>query len=137
MPFDPVPFDFLSSFLTFLIVFLGTSVLVLVISSAVAFAGGGTRGVTALFGHIGDGTAELTQLSFRRVWALSMLTYREAMRRKTLSVFVVFVILFMFAGWFMGGSEQGRIDLEIKKHISFALRAISWLMLPVVLLLAC
>jgi hypothetical protein len=66
-----------------------------------------------------------------------MLTFKESVRRKTLLVFVVFAILFMFAGWFMQGSSGERADLQIKQHVTFALRAISWLILPVALLLSC
>ena len=38
--------------------------------------------------------------------ALTVLTFKEAVRRKALLVFVVFAILFMFAGWFMADANS-------------------------------
>lgn len=75
-------------------------------------------------------------ISPRRVWALTRLTYLEAYRRKALGVFVVFALLFMFAGWFMGDAQNIRSD-QVKVYISFVLTTISWLIFPVVLILSC
>ncbi len=98
-----------------------------------------TRGVSGLFvfaeeliGIIKD----VFSLSPRRIWALTRLTFMEAYRRKTLAVFVVFALLFMFAGWFMGDTREISPD-QVKVYISFVLTAISWLTLPVVLILCC
>src|SRR5690606_18830785 len=76
------------------------------------------------------------RLSPGRVWAITMLTFKESIRRKALLVFVVFAVLFMFAGWFLSNSNE-RADLQIKVYVSFVLTAITWLVIPVVLLLAC
>ena len=50
--------------------------------------------------------SDLSSISLRRVFALTKLTFLEAYRRKALAVFVVFGLLFMFAGWFMGGTGE-------------------------------
>lgn len=76
------------------------------------------------------------RVSPRRVWALTMLTFREAIRRKTLLVFVIFALLIMFGGWFMSDANPNA-NLQVKVHVSFVLKAISWLILPVALLLSC
>jgi hypothetical protein len=89
-----------------------------------------------VFCGIGNALAELLGMSPRRVWALSMLTFKEAMRRKALLVFVIFGLLFMFGGWFLADANP-RADLQVKVHVSFVLTAISWLILPVALLLSC
>ncbi|MEX2287549.1 MAG: hypothetical protein WD648_10705 [Planctomycetaceae bacterium] len=137
MPFNPEPYNVLVSFLIWLLVFGGSAVLIALVSLLVALAVQGSEGVRGVLRLIGDGFTELFSLSFRRIWALATLTFKESVRRKTLLVFVVFAILFMFAGWFMQGSSGERADLQIKQHVTFALRAISWLILPVSLLLAC
>ncbi len=137
MPFNPEPYNILVSFLIWLLVFGGSVVLIALVSLLVALAANGSDGVRGVLRLIGEGFIELFSLSLRRIWALATLTFKESVRRKTLLVFVVFAILFMFAGWFMQGSSGERVDLQIKQHVMFALRAISWLILPVALLLAC
>lgn len=89
-----------------------------------------------VFRGIGGAFVELFIVSPRRVWALSMLTFKEAVRRKALLVFVIFALLFMFGGWFLADANP-RADLQFKVHVSFVLTAISWLILPVALLLSC
>ena len=80
--------------------------------------------------------SDLSSISLRRVFALTKLTFLEAYRRKALAVFVVFGLLFMFAGWFMGGTGEITND-QVKIYVSFVLRAITWLTLPVVVVLSC
>ena len=80
--------------------------------------------------------ADLIQLSPRRVFAITQLTFREAVRRKALVVFGMFALLFMFGSWFMDNPNE-RMDLQVKNYISFVLTAITWLLLPVVLLISC
>ncbi|WP_373650986.1 MULTISPECIES: ABC transporter permease [unclassified Schlesneria] len=96
----------------------------------------GSKGFGIFFGELGAMLSDLIHLSPRRIWALTRLTFMEAYRRKALAVFVVFGLLFMFAGWFMGDSKEIKPD-QVKVYISFVLTALSWLTLPVVLLLCC
>ena len=49
--------------------------------------------------------ADLTQLSSRRTWALSGLAVKEAIRRSIVVVFVVFLVVLLFAGWFIDPSN--------------------------------
>ncbi|MFO0919756.1 MAG: hypothetical protein U0872_15770 [Planctomycetaceae bacterium] len=96
----------------------------------------GIKGPGYVFRGIFGGVVELFSLSPRRLWAITMLTFKEAIRRKALLVFVVFAVLFMFAGWFLTGSETLK-GAETKVYISFALRTMTWLLMPVMLLLSC
>ncbi|MBT6155169.1 MAG: ABC transporter permease [Planctomycetaceae bacterium] len=89
-----------------------------------------------VFRGIRDAIVEIVGMSPRRVWALGMLTFKESTRRKALLVFVIFALLFMFGGWFLADANP-RADLQVKVHVSFVLTAISWLILPVALLLSC
>src|SRR5437868_4976656 len=45
-------------------------------------------------------------------------------------------VLFLFAGWFLA-DVTADADLQVKNYVSFVLRTISWLILPVALLLSC
>jgi len=72
----------------------------------------------------------------RRVWALAVQTFREASRGKLLWIFGIFAVLFMFAGWFLPETKADP-ELATKNYISFVLMAITWLSVPLVLLLAC
>ena len=96
----------------------------------------GSKGIGIFFGELGSMLSDMVNLSPRRIWALTRLTFMEAYRRKALAVFVVFGLLFMFAGWFMGDTKEIKPD-QVKVYISFVLTALSWLTLPVVLLLCC
>lgn len=96
----------------------------------------GPAGMTAfrrgLVSYLGD----IFAMSPRRIMAVARLTLKEAVRRKALIVFVVFAVLLMFAGWFMS-SGNNRESLQASVQIWFLLTAISWLLLPAVMFLAC
>ena len=118
---------FVAGGLTFIVLFV--SILNLLITRGASGLG---VFATEIVGIVGD----ILSLSPRRIWALTRLTFLEAFRRKAWAVFVVFGLLFMFAGWFMGSSREIKPD-QIKVYISFVLTSISWLTLPVVLILCC
>ena len=89
---------------------------------------------------VGDGLMrafwDFASISPRRVFAIMRLTFKEAVRRKALLVFVVFAVLFMFASWFLTGDSH-RPGMQMKVYVSFVLTAVAWLVLPVILLLSC
>ncbi|MGQ0634049.1 MAG: ABC transporter permease [Planctomycetaceae bacterium] len=136
LSFNPQPFDLLSGLTQWLLIVGIVSVIALIASLVMSFAAIGPTGPLHVAAQIRDGVIDLFGTSARRVWALTVLTFREAFRRKTLFVFGVFALLFLFAGWFMSDVTV-RADLQVKNYVSFVLRTISWLILPVVLLLAC
>lgn len=136
MSFDPQPLLILPAMLYWLAVAGGLALLVLLVSVLVVFVGHRAAGGRMFFGELRGCLSDLFSLSAQRVWALSKLTFLEAYRRKALAVFVVFALLMMFAGWFMGDTKEITND-QVKVYISFVLRAISWLTLPVVLVLCC
>jgi hypothetical protein len=136
MDFDPVPFHLLPAVVAWAIVCGVSLVMVLGVSFLAMLASRGGQGVVLWGRELGGILSDLVSVSPRRVFALAQLTWREAIRRKALLVFVVFAILFMFAGWFLQSSDLGA-ELQVKVYVTFVLRAISWLILPVVLLLSC
>ncbi len=98
-------------------------------------------GVAAIVGAFGGflllpAVLGAVQVNLGRIWTIGVLTWREAVRKRTLFVFMVFALMFMFAGWFLSEPNL-RPDALVKNYVIFVLRTLTWLTLPVVLLLAC
>ncbi|MBI3860315.1 MAG: hypothetical protein HY290_00310 [Planctomycetia bacterium] len=136
LSFSPEVFDLATGIQTWIGVMVALSIVVFVTSIVTSVFALGFAGPSQVLMHIGGGLRDLVSTSPRRCWAMTQLTFREAVRRKTLLVFVVFAVLFMFAGWFLSDVTLDP-DLQVKNYVSFVLRTISWLILPVALLLSC
>ncbi|MBN2021855.1 MAG: hypothetical protein JW809_03600 [Pirellulales bacterium] len=75
---------------------------------------------------------DLVFLSPRRLWALMWLSIRDALRRRIVVVFALFLVVLMFAGWFL---DPGN-DHPVRLYLSFVLTATSYLTLLLVLFLS-
>lgn len=82
----------------------------------------------------GTGLLDILMLPFglRRVWAIATLSFKEAIRRRILYVFVMFLFPFLFAGWYLPNSEEGRLI----SLVAFVNGAITWILLPLVVFLS-
>ncbi|MGL6227124.1 MAG: ABC transporter permease [Thermoguttaceae bacterium] len=71
------------------------------------------------------GFADFFLLSPRRTWAIARLTVKESIRRRVLIVCLVFLVILMFAGWYLdpSGLDPARL------YLSFVLSATSYLVL--------
>jgi ABC-type transport system involved in multi-copper enzyme maturation permease subunit len=49
------------------------------------------------------------RLSPRRIWALARLSFKEAIRRKILWAFTSFLVILLFAIWFIPGKEEDQV----------------------------
>ena len=136
MSFDPIPFNWLEALKHFAFVFGSSMVLALVVCLVVGVITRGAKGFVDVFSGVLDFFVQIIHISPRRIWSLSVLTIRESLRQKILFVFIIFAVLFMFAGWFLAGAAD-RPDLQVQSYIDFVLKAISWLVIPIMLLLAC
>ncbi|WP_145311877.1 ABC transporter permease [Gimesia fumaroli] len=103
---------------------------------AVSLITRGGKGFVDVFWGVLDFFVQIVHISCRRIWSLAVLTIRESLRQKILFVFIIFAALFMFAGWFLSGAAD-RPDLQVQSYIDFVLKATSWLVLPIMLLLSC
>jgi len=131
-----IPFAFgeaIENWAIVIAVLAGISLVLTVIAQLLA---GGPSRLKSAFGAIGEAFVDVVRTSPRRVWALAILTFKEAARRRALLVFVIFGVLFMFAGWFLTSTDL-RADLQIRNYVSFVLTTISYLIIPLTLLLAC
>jgi hypothetical protein len=75
---------------------------------------------------------DLVRLSPRRVWALAQLALKESIRRRVIVVFAVFILILLFAGWFL---DRGSID-PARLYLGTVLTITSYLVLLLVLLLS-
>ncbi len=75
---------------------------------------------------------DLPATSPRRIMAMARLTVKEAIRRKVLVAFVIFVIIFLFAGWFLDVKSDDPAHL----YLSFVLTTTSYLVIVLSLFLA-
>ncbi len=75
------------------------------------------------------GLGELVRVSPRRVWALAYLAVKESLRRRVMVALLVFVVILMFAGWFLGQTATE----PVKLYVSFVITATSYLVLAMAL----
>lgn len=74
------------------------------------------------------GTREivLLPLGVRRILAIAILSFREAIRRRVLYVFALFLLPFLFVGWYLPNAEEG----QLRFLVAFVMSAMTWLLLP-------
>ena len=133
---DSSVFDFGAAVTDWLVVLAVLAGVALVLGLLAAVTAGGAAGLHRFFPALGGALKDLVLVSPRRVGAVAQLTVREAIRRRALFVFVLFAVLFMFAGWFLSSTGERAAD-QVTVYVSFVLTTIGWLVLPVMLLLAC
>lgn len=71
----------------------------------------------------------LLPLGYRRVWAIARLSFMEAIRKRVLYVLVMFLPLFLFAGWYLPNAAEGQLMFLV----AFVFNAMTWILLPMVL----
>ena len=78
------------------------------------------------------GVAEFFQISPRRVLAMALLSFKESIRRRVLVAFAVFVVIVLFAGWFLdtNSTDPGYL------YVSFVLTLTNYLILALALFLS-
>jgi ABC-type transport system involved in multi-copper enzyme maturation permease subunit len=90
-------------------------------------------GLAALVGFGGPFVMDLMKLRWRRIYALAKLSFKEAVRRKVVWVFLVILIVYLFpARWFF----QEKPEDEIKGIVAVTTRGMNILLVLVGLLLA-
>ena len=92
----------------------------------------GSRPFGSLALSLRDAVFDFVHLSPRRVWALGRLAIQESIRRRVVVVFAVFILILLFAGWFLdpGSTDPARLYLD------FVLTATSYLVLLLALFLS-
>lgn len=85
-----------------------------------------------IFRALAGVTDDVLHTSPRRVYALARLAVQEAIRRRVLVGFVLFILILLFAGWFL---DPGRTD-PAKLYLSVVINATSYLVLFLALVLS-
>ena len=106
---------------------------ILVVSFIVAGFRNGPRTAVRMVGRtLGSMLDDVFGMSPRRVWALTWLALKESIRRRIVVVFVLFIVLLLFAGWYLdpGSAQPARL------YLSFVLTATGYLILLLALFLS-
>jgi hypothetical protein len=90
-------------------------------------------GLFALIGFAGPFVADCFHMKWRRIYAIAKLSFKEAIRRKVVYVFLGILFLYLFpARWFF----QEKLEDEIKTIVNVTTRGMNLLLISVGLLLA-
>lgn len=93
---------------------------------------GPIEGFFRTFQVVFEGFLSLIQVRLGRVWAMTRLAFQEAIRRRVLVAFVIFVLLLLFGGWMLSGHS----DHPAQLNITFVLGSTHLLVLLLALLLS-
>lgn len=94
------------------------------------------QGPVAALGTTGkvlrDGVVDIVRMSPRRVLAMAYLAVKESIRRRVVVAFAVFILVLLFAGWFLdpGSGDPARL------YLGFVLTTTSYLVLLLILFLS-
>ncbi|MGA2059794.1 MAG: hypothetical protein ABSG67_04890 [Thermoguttaceae bacterium] len=78
------------------------------------------------------GIGDLVSISPRRIMALSWLAVKESIRRRVVVVFAIFILVLLYAGWFLDPKSTNPALL----YLSFVLTATTYLVLVMALFLS-
>ena len=125
--------NFFGALPRFLLVFLGISLVSVLIGFAVAAGRRGfLRGGDVTYRTVASGLKELFDSSPRRIWAIAALAVKESWRRRVIVALAVYFVILLFANWFLNPDTQQPARL----FLSFVLAAATYLVLGVALLLS-
>lgn len=74
----------------------------------------------------------LTQLRFRRIYALAKLSFKEAIRRRVLYAFSFFLLVILFASWFVPSMPKD----QVRTYVEVVYTAMSLLLLFIAVVLS-
>jgi hypothetical protein len=93
---------------------------------------GPVEGFYAVAQVIGSAVVDIANTSFRRTFAMAMLAVQESIRRKVLIAFAIFVVVLLFAGWYL----DVKSDNPARLYLSFVLTSSNYMVLVLALLLS-
>jgi hypothetical protein len=76
--------------------------------------------------------ADMVWFRWRRIWALARLSFKEAIRRKVLWVFLALLVVLLFSSWFI----QSKSEDQVRTYVQIVSFSMSALLLLVAALLA-
>jgi ABC-type transport system involved in multi-copper enzyme maturation permease subunit len=82
-------------------------------------------GASAIFAVLLPILADLGQFSLRRIWAVARLSFKEAVRRKVLWVFLALLLVVLFGSWFIPHKPED----QVRDYVIVVFTAMSLIML--------
>ncbi|MBI1249100.1 hypothetical protein GC197_14815 [bacterium] len=129
----PIPGKQFGGLLTYLIALVTLIVAGLIVGFILStIRNGPFEAFYSVFGTAVKAVPELLAISPRRVWAMSWLAFQEAIRKKALIVFALFMVVLLFAGWFVNPSA----DQPVRLYLSLVLTLPKLLVLLLVIALS-
>ncbi len=111
---------FLPAAMYWLIVAGVASVIALAVCWVLAILRGGPiQGTVATGKVLAELPADLLGMSPRRVFALAWLAVKESIRRRVIVVFALFVLILLFAGWFLDPASRDPARLYLDVVLTF------------------
>jgi hypothetical protein len=89
-------------------------------------------GGSAVFAVLVPILADLAQISPRRIWAVARLSFKEAVRRKVLWVFLGLLLVVLFGSWFIPNKPED----QVRTYVQVVFLAMALLMLTAAVLIA-
>jgi len=90
-----------------------------------------TGGVGAVARSIGGMFADIAHLRLRRILAIARLAVKEAIHNKVLLVFLFFIVILLFAGWYLQAKEN-----LVRVYVSFITKVTSFFVILVAIFMA-
>jgi len=129
------PFSLGEGLLYWILVMVAAVIVSLIVGFVASLAAYGASGPRRVALVIQNGIKDLLFLSPRRIYAVALLTFKEAQRRKAFMIGLLFLALFMFGGWFLGSGAAS--DRAAKPFVIFVMTAMSFLLILMALLVSC
>ena len=134
MSIEPPSFDLGIAFLYWLSAFGAGAVLALFIGFVFSLILNGSSGFRVFSRTLIRGVRDFASISPQRVAALASLTIKEAISRKAFTIGFLFVLLFMFGGWFLSETD---VEKPAMPYITFVMSATYFLLNIMALLISC
>lgn len=99
-----------------------------------SFSTNGTRGPQVFWRTIKQTLRDLLKVSPQRISSLASLTIKEAISRKAFVIGFLFLVLFMFGGWFLSDTD---IEKPAMPYITFVMSAMYFLLNLMAILISC
>ena len=88
-------------------------------------------GTVSVWGSITGLFRDLANLRLRRVWAIARLAVKEAVHNKVLLVFLFFIVILLFAGWYLQAKEN-----LVRVYVSFITKVTSFFVILVAIFMS-
>lgn len=134
MDFDQNPIVLSNAAGSWLLIVIAFGLICLFVALAVSMLAAGLKGPGMVAELLFRGLRDLATWTPRRNGAVTQLVFRESVRKKTLWIGGVFILLFMFGHWFLSGHS---VETAAKRHVVFVMTAVKWLLVPVAVILSC